>query len=268
MANKKITDLTAATTLNDDDLFPCVSGVGVSPVTEKISVANLRTVVGTGNTIISSTSGDYNVNPAAATSDNQIAFSNTTNSGIQAGDICSFVQNSITNYYLVKEVSSGNYVEFAGPAISIAHNIGDITIYSKSRSVTTDIVFSGAYAINGATTTLINSETKSKFRWNGAKAYLLFVAARNNQADGSGTPAEINVTVARSGSLSTYNDITNYATGGLALTGTGWNTTLNQIDSGQYAINFGDEIEIDLVNSGGDGDARDLTVSLVFGLEF
>lgn len=264
MANKKITQLTAATTLNDGDLIPCVSGIGTTPVTQKISIASMRTVIGTGNTVITVASNDFTPQPLA---NNVITFSDTVTSGIQAGDVCSFAQNGFTQYYLVTQVSVNTSVTFAGPPISTAFSIGDITIYSKSRSVQTDIVFSGAYAINGTTNTLINRETRSRFRWNGAKAYLLFVAARNNEEDG-GTDAEINVSIAKLASLSTRNNMLTYSSGGLVLAGTGWNTSTNNLIAQHYVVEFGDEIEIALVDAGGNGDARDLTVQLVFGLEF
>lgn len=267
MANKKITDLTAATTLNDDDLFPCVSGVGVSPVTEKITVANLKTVVGTGNTTIVSLSsgGDFTQTPL---SNNIIRFSDVASSGIQAGDLVSFVQNGVENYYLVTGItpqSSDFDVTLAGPVISTAYPIGDITIYSKSRVLSSDLIFSGSYAINGATETLINAETRSKFRWNGAKAYLVYVAARNNQADGGATPAAINIRIAKLANLGTSNEV---LTSDISLSGTGWQASSNTVDSGQYAVEFGDELEVSLVNTGTDGDSRDLTVTMVFGLEF
>jgi len=269
MANKKITDLTAATTLNNDDLLPCVSGIGATPVTQKITVANLRNVVGTGNTIIPSlpSGGDFS---QSALANNVISFSDIASSGIQEGDVCSFAQNGSTHYYLVTDItfSSPSYlVTLAGPSISTSFNVGDITVYSKSRSINTDIVFSGAYAVNGTTSFLINRETGTKFRWNGPKAYLLYFVARNNEADGSGTAPEINVTVARADSLGTRNSVFTFVSGGLPVSGTGWNASSNNVLPAHYSINFGDELEVSLLSVGGDGDARDLTVSFVFALE-
>lgn len=267
MANKKITDLTAATTLNDDDLFPCVSGVGVSPVTEKITVADLKTVIGTGNTTIESlpSGGDFTQNPLSG---NVIEFSDVASSGIQSGDLVSFVQNGQTNYYLVSSVAAQNnnvwHVTLAGPSISTAFAIGDITIYSKSRVLSSDLIFSGAYAINGTTQTLINRETKSKFRWNGAKAYLVYVVARNDQQDGT-LASSINIRIAKANNLGTSNNV---LTSAITLAGTGWQASSNTVDSGQYVVEFGDELEVSLVSAGTDGDSRDLTVTMVFGLEF
>jgi hypothetical protein len=262
MANKKITDLNAVTTLNNADLFACVSGVGTSPVTQSISVGNLRSVIGSGNTIIAVSSNAFTTTVAANT--NLISFSDTVTSGIEKGDIVSFAQGGVTSFYLVTNVVTDTSVTVAGPLISNLSPIGDITVYSKSRSITTDVVFSGAYAIGGSTATLINRETRSVLRWNAPKAYFVFAAARNNQADGT-SPAQINISIARSGSLSTRN---NMLTSAISLSGNSWVTTDRTVDSSHYVVEFGDEIEVNLVNAGGDGDSRDLTVSLVFGLEF
>ena len=262
MANKKITDLNPVTTLNNADLFACVSGVGTSPVTQSITVGNLKEVIGSGNTLITASSGAFVTSVPENT--NLISFNDTVSSGIEKGDIVSFAQGGVTSFYLVTNVVTNTSVTVAGPLVSHLSPIGDITVYSKSRSITTDIVFSGAYAIGGTTTTLINRETKSVFRWNAPKSYFVFCAARNNETDGT-SAASVNVSIAKSGSLSTRN---NMLTSALSLSGTSWVTSDRSVDSAHYVVEFGDEIEVNLVNAGGDGDSRDLTVSLVFGLEF
>jgi hypothetical protein len=52
MADEKmITQFDAATTLADTDIMPCVDGIGGTPATKKITVANLKTLfAGTGLT--------------------------------------------------------------------------------------------------------------------------------------------------------------------------------------------------------------------------
>ena len=74
--------------------------------------------------------------------------------------------------------------------------------------------------------------------------------------------------VARSGSLSTYNDVIS-TSNAITLTSTDWNAVSpGSIEKSYYDISFADEIEVGLVSAGTDGDARDLTISLVFALEF
>ena len=265
MANIKITELSAVTTLADNDIFPCVAAVSSSAATSKITVENLRTVVGTGNTSIAAS--NYSSTPAVG---NVIDFSSGgsgSTAGIEKGNIVSVVQSSNTLYFLVTNVVTDTSVTLAGPSLctSGANPISVFTVYAAQRAVIVDLLFSGSYAIGGTTTELINRETSSKFRWNNAKGYFLYAIARQNTVDGS-TQGQIMPTIARSSALSTYNDLlsTNITLAGT----TAWTASSNTVDSAQYGINFGDEIEIDLKNAGGNGDARDLTVSLVFALEF
>jgi hypothetical protein len=45
MANAKVTELTAATTLADTDILPCVDNVVTTPSTKKITFANFKTAL-------------------------------------------------------------------------------------------------------------------------------------------------------------------------------------------------------------------------------
>jgi hypothetical protein len=260
MANVKISDLGTVTSLNSADLLPCVSGIGSSPTTSAITIANMRTVIGTGNTTIAASS--YTATPLA---NNVITFSDTT--GIYAGQIVSLTHDSETKYFMVTSVASNTSVTLSGPDIYVTDDVSNFVILSKQRSVILDIVLGGSFAIGGTTTSLINRETRTKLRWHNAKSYLVYAAARNNTADGT-SPGSINVKVARSGSLSTYNDVIS-TSNAIALTSTNWNAVSpGLIEKSYYDISFADEIEVGLVSAGTDGDARDLTISLVFALEF
>jgi len=260
MANVKISDLGTVTSLNEADLLPCVSGIGSSPTTSAITVGSIKSVIGTGNNAIPSSR--YTAAPNAS---NVLAFNDTT--GIYAGSIVSLEHNSETKYFMVTSVATNTSITLSGPDLSTSFNVSDFVVLSKQRSVTMDIVLSGAFAIGGTTTELINRETRTKLRWNNAKSYLVYATARNNSADGT-SAGSINVKVARSSSLSTYNDVIS-TSNAISLTSSNWNAVApGKIEKSYYDISFGDEVEVGLVNAGGDGDARDLTISLIFALEF
>lgn len=258
MADIKITDLTPVTQLNANDLVPCVSGMSGTPATTSINIGDLRTVIGTGNTQISGASHD-----ALPSSGNVIGFPNGV-TGIAVGNIMKLSHQGAIRYFLVTAVGSSS-ITLSGPTLSTASTVSNLEVLAQQRAVIADIVMSGAYCIGGATTSLINRETKSKFRWNAARAYLVYVNARNNTADSVAAPT-INITRAQAANLSSASDVLSSP---LTVSGTSWNSAAaGTIRSSYYEFNFGDELEIDLVSAGSDGDARDMTVTVVFALEF
>lgn len=257
MANVKITALPAVTTLAKTDILPCVKDVTGTNTTSKITVDNLAGAMGIGDTLIPD--ANYTATPPATT---YVHFSDVTN--IAVGQLVKLQQNSTTTFHLVTQIdtsTSPKRVYLSGPALDTTAVIVANTFFvlTNQKAVPADIVFSGAYAIGGTTNTLINRETKSKFRWNGPPAKLVYVAARNNAADGGSTKASINVSI---------NGTTSALTSDITMTGTSYNVVADGgIVSGQTDIAFSQELEVKLVGAGTDGDSRDLTVSVVFALE-
>jgi|MDSZ01.2.fsa_nt_gb hypothetical protein len=257
MANVKITALPAVTTLAKTDIIPCVKDVTGTNTTSKITVDNLAGAMGIGDTLIPN--ANYTARPPQTT---YVHFSDVT--GISVGQLVKLQQSSTVSFHLVTQIdtsTSPKRVYLSGPALDTTADIvsDSLFVLTNQKAVPADIVFSGAYAIGGTTNTLINRETKSKFRWNGPPAKLVYVAARNNAADGGSTKASINVSI---------NGTTSALTSDITMTGTNYNTVADGgIVSGQTDIAFSQELEVKLVGAGTDGDSRDLTVSVVFALE-
>jgi hypothetical protein len=253
MANVKISALPAVTTLAGTDVLPCVKDVSGTDTTSRISVSDLANAIGTGNTLVSNSS--YTASPVSS---DYIQFSDTT--GIYAGQTLRLQQNA-TTYHLVTSLGASNEVYLSGPPLEVGVPIvnDSLFIIDYQRNVAADIVFSGAYAIGGATDNLISRETRSGFRWHGPPSRLLYVAARTNADDSQSTKATLNVSI---------NGTTGSLTSVITLSGTSWVGTANgNIPVSNASVSFGQDIEVQLKNAGGDGDGRDLIVSLVFLLE-
>lgn len=257
MANVKITALPEATSLNTGDLVCCVADATGSATTSKITLANLGNSIGIGNTPVNIL--NYDQTP---TSTQYIDFSDT--SGFYAGQGVVLTQSSQT-YHLVTQVDTDK-VYLSGPPLDTATPIVEspnlsFFILSYQRSVPVDLVFSGSYCLQGNTAGLIARENKSSLRWTGPPARLAYVAAKTATTDGSTSPASypaINISIGGTASIASD----------LQLSTTSWTAVPNGgMIGSQNQVTFGDEIEVQLNASGGDGDSRDLTVSMVFILE-
>ncbi len=257
MANVKITALPAVTTLAKTDIVPCVKDVAGTNTTSKITVDNLAGAMGIGDTLIPD--ANYTSTPPATT---YVHFSDVT--GISVGQLVKLQQSSTVSFHLVTQIdtsTSPKRVYLSGPALDTTAVIVTNTFFvlTNQKAVPADIVFSGAYAIRRNYKHAYKQRNEEQVRWNGPPAKLVYVAARNNAADGGSTKASINVSI---------NGTTSALTSDITMTGTNYNTVADGgIVSGQTDIAFSQELEVKLVGAGTDGDSRDLTVSVVFALE-
>lgn len=228
-----------------------------SGTTERVTVSRLANSMGVGDTTI-----DTSTYTAAVGSNEYITMSNT--SAIKAGMLVKFTQGGgATTYHLVKSVTTNTKISLSG--LSIAGNgsidANSFKILNDARGIPVDVVFSGSYCIDHAspTNTLIADENKTQLRWTGPTARLVYVAARTQQTDGGTDKPDINVSI---------NGTTSAISTDLTLTAA--NTWYEVADGGMASasqVNFGEVIEVKLTDNGTDGDARDLTVSMVFAVE-
>ena len=262
MPNVKISQLTSFTSLDTTDVLPCVKNVAGTDTTGKITVDNLATSIGIGDTLLSHTT-NYTKRPPTVGTISFASLSMGSRGDLAAGHVVRLTQGSTQKFYLVTAISGSApsfTVSVSGPPLDTSVDITDDSFYvlNNQRAVPVDVVFSGAYAIGGTTTnTLIQDETKSQLRWHGPPSKLLYFAARNNTADSS-SATSINVALNGTVSASSSN---------VSVSGSGsWNSVANGTIT-DTNIAFGEYIEVKLTGVGGDGDARDLTVSLVFAME-
>lgn len=256
MANVKISQLPTVSTANNlnDKVVLVASGA-----TSNITVGNLASSMGVGDRIISPSDYDGNVQ-----ANEYIEF--TTIGDIKAGQLVKLTQSGKT-YHLIKNVdllSNPVRVHLSGPNLenSVAIVNNTFAVLNDARSIPIDVLFGGNYCISHAsgTNTLIADENKTSLRWTGPPSRLVYVAAKTNVADGSAsTYASINVSI---------DGTTSCLSSDIVLNNTSWKEVPDGgIVGTQNQVNFGEVIEVKLVNNGGDGDSQDLTVSMVFAVE-
>lgn len=260
MANKKITELPAVTSLTTaTDVVVCVA----SNATSKITIDNLKSTMNIGDTTVTgftSTSSNPGTNE-------YIEFTNS--SLMQAGQVLKVTQGVTERYHLVTQVdtsSNPDRVYLSGPNLDDNVVVSSIKIVPDSRTVPIDILFAGSYCISHGTgtDTLVADENKSSIRWSQQNARLVYVAARSRVVDGGSNKAQINVAISGS-SVFTTNVLSSNIT--LSNANTWVAVPSGGIDGTQNQVTFGDEVEIRLLQNGTDGDSQDLTVSLVFAVE-
>lgn len=110
MATVKVTDLTAATSVTDDDVFPFTDSPGATPASKKITVANLRTsLVGVNQlTLVGSKTYD-----PASTTNGSTWTTTVTVTGAAVGDVVVGVAHSsiiVATWRLDAVVSATNTV--------------------------------------------------------------------------------------------------------------------------------------------------------------
>lgn len=251
MADVKIIDLPAASTLADADVFAISQGAA----TKKVAFSLVSSEVTDAVQAQVIDQADYT--EAAPLSASQVTFADTT--GLFAGEPLRITQAAVDKYYLITAVVANTSITVAGPPLTLATVIDAIAKLDPSRVEQVDFFMPGLYEVGGATATLLARETRSPFIWNRSRAYCVYAAVAHNTPDG-GTEPDVNIRI----------DGTNVLTTDITLSGSA-DTWVAAADGdgvfADYLITFGDAIEVDLVAAAGDLDARDLTVSIILILE-
>lgn len=248
MANVKISALGAGTNPASGDVFPGVQG----GVTLKFDYDELEDSILTAVDARVIAASKYTAAPAT---NSTITFSDT--SDLTIGDVLLIVHNAVNKYYVVTAIGGGT-ITVSGPTLA-GFSITTLSRLVSPSSVQVDLFMPGNYLVGGATTDLLDRETRTLFRWQRPAAKLVYAAMRHATADtdASNQPT-LNVTIGASSVFVTDFTMPNATT---------WVTptlTNGAVTLGNYDIDFGDAMEIDLVTSPGNGDARDLIVSLTF----
>lgn len=157
-------------------------------------------------------------------------------------------------YGIVTAYSLGT-VTIAGAPMTV-NDADEIAYADTNRVMQVDINISAGFN-DAADTALIANDALSALKWQRAGAYLVRISHIVGLDDSGLTQPNVNATVAGTG-VSNSN-----TSAGRAVAET-WTNTAVDIDTAAYAIAFGDAIEIAVDGSGANGDAEDLTVSLVF----
>lgn len=247
----KISELTAATALNTSDVLPVVQGSS----TRKIDVLTLLETLQGLTRWRPIPTADYTATPASTS---RITMSDTT--GLRVGLPIRYTYNSVTYYGVIDAVSAGTHIDVAGATLNTGQDLTDLRVGTPEMVVQMDLFVSGTYG--DGTNDLLATDMNAYVRWQLPDAYLVKFAATHKTVDGTAQP-KINVKVGGS-SVSTA-DTNN----GIQLSTAGaWvENGAIAINTTNYAINPDDAIEVACTAAGTDGDAADLTVSLLFVME-
>lgn len=159
---------------------------------------------------------------------------------------------SNVNYYgIVTSLAAGDIVNVSGAPLS--ENI--TRLWAGNQRLIVQINVFVREVFGNISQDLLFNKMFTYLRWKLPKAYLVHFDFTNSFAD-TVNPPTIGVKI--DGTL---------VSNAISLDATGVWVSNPQIDSSEYAITFGDSIEVTCVDTGGNGDAEYLTGNLIFVLE-
>lgn len=162
------------------------------------------------------------------------------------------------NYGIITDYATGT-VTLAGAPMTT--NCDEVLEYGDfTRVVPVEVMIPSSFAAAGASSTLINTVLKSDLAWRMGKAYLVQFYIIVDTDDSGANQTRVNVNIAGS-AVGTAN-----TNAGVAIAET-WQSTTTDINTSNYDIAFGEAIELTCDANGTNGDAKDLTVSMIFVLE-
>lgn len=248
MPDVKISELAAASSLGDLDVVPVSQG----SATRKATVSQLAQAMTTSNRWTSVSGSVFTATPASTS---RIAMSDTT--AMKKLIPVRWVQNSVTFYGVIANVSEDSYIDVSGPPINTGINISSLQYSTPEVLGVVDIFLPGNFAVSAITNAII-SLTRSSFVWNFPTAYLAYVFATTRVAGGSAriTPTKngTSMLTSNSGSGMTVGADTNRVASAFAT-----------INPAIYQVVPGNLIEIAVSNPS--PTPSDLTVTLMFVIE-
>ena len=248
----KISELPVGSDPSNADLFAVVQ----SGATNKVAWSQLITSISAINANVIDPS-KYTHQP---TGTGTVLFSDVT--GLETGYPLKFTQGGVSTRHIITSIVANgpNWdVNVAGPPLNIGVDIDQpdgAAILPRGDNVQADILLPGSYA-NGGAGKLIARTTRSKFTWELPKAYLVYAKYSHDSPDSdSGNQPTVNVSH-RGNNVFSTNVVLPNSNASVA-------TPNGDAMFGEYSINFGDVVEIELVSAAGNKDCKDLTAALVY----
>lgn len=115
---------------------------------------------------------------------------------------------------------------------------------------------------DAADTTLLRNDLLMFYRWRHGRAYLVRFSVLPTADDTGAAQPRINVDLAGANPVSTSN-----GNAGLAVNDAAWQSTVVDISTANYDVDFGDTIEVRADANGTNDDAVNLSVQMIFVLE-
>lgn len=179
--------------------------------------------------------------------------------GIKVGQPVRYVQDNAFYYGIVTTVTTDTSISIAGAALSTMTEVTLLQIGDASRIVEKRYLISGQYANPGPGSLLAASAQFD--RWTYSTAYLVTYSIQHGVDDSTSNPL-INMVI-DSNLISTDN-----SGNGTQVSSGGWSdNSAVQIDTDFYQVLYQDDLEVELTNAGGTGDAEDLSVIATYVLE-
>lgn len=209
---------------------------------------NARQIKGIPSSWDTIPAASYTATPASTST---ITLSVDMTSTIQVGMPLRYTISGVVYYGIVSAITSNLLTVNGAPLGGDVSNLQ----YGDPSKVSQVIVTIPSTYEDASNTDLIQSDLKSNYIWGKAKSYLVKFGVYSDTADGSGDGQA---------SIQINNTEVNTIAGGatIAAAKTWYNTIVN-IATAAYDINPGEELEVTCIK-GTDGDASDLTVSMIF----
>ena len=243
----KISELPSATTVAIADETPFNQG----GTTKKVTFGIIRSHLEDRLRWMPYDSSEYTATPPTTQS-----VTVTTTEGVVVGSAIRISQGSGYLYGVVSAVVTDTTITFVGAAISTGSSITDLEIGGLGTLQQMDIIIPGVYA-GSTSTTALATISRTYCRWANRQAALVNFQATQGVVDTTSQP-KINVLI-EGNRVST--DDSNL---GIQLTTVGtWIQNVG-VNTSNYIIENGEDLEIEISAAGGAGDAQDLVVTLVW----
>lgn len=244
MADSKISDLSAATTLAGTELMEIVQ----SSSNKKLTLDNLGNLGGYKRWTLIGTS-KYTATPASTS---RVTMSDT--SDMYVGAPLKYTYNSSTYYGIVSAISANSYIDIKGAALNTGQNLTALSVGRPEMAVQVNLFVPSTYATS--TQDLLANKANAYCKWRMGAAYLVAFSGAQKTADSTSNP-KVNVKV--NGNAVSTADSNNGIQ--LSTAGTWVDNSAIAINTSNYAIANGDAIEVACTAAGGTQDAANLSIN-------
>ena len=246
-----IETLAQATLADTDKIF--ISQSGVAKRTALSALADYVVAASTEPLWTTISATKYTTTPASTST---VTFSDTSN--LAVGKPVRYTYGGTTYYGIITAVANNALMTIAGAPLDVGQSLTNLEIGTPGQVVIMDLLVPGTYADN--TEDILAGTANQHIRWRKSAAYLVAFSATHKTADTGAAQPKLNVKV--DGNLISTQD----SNAGLQLSTSGaWvDSSAVAISTGNYAVSFNSALELRVTAAGTNGNAANLSTSLVF----
>lgn len=194
----------------------------------------------------------YTATPASTST---ITVSDTSNMAVGMG--VKYSDSGGPFYAVITAVSANTNITIAGAPLDTGDDLTALAVCDAGRVEQVDMFVSGTYG-DGTDSDLLANDMNTYFRWKKGTAYIVLISAVHATVDGTDQP-KINVNAG--GNAVSTNDSNNGIQ--LSTAGTWVDNSAVAISSTNYVVSKDESITVTCTAAGTDGDAANLTVSML-----